>query len=322
MSWKSLVTAGIICVLASPVFAAPSITITSGGLNAQGNWVWTVQASNSNPVPTGGSPLAVELGFNLTSADLLSAVRLNQATNFDKLNPGNPIFPAWQTGANGLLDAASNNKPTGLQSQCPSGACTTESNTTPGGDSSVAGATSQLFAALGSVVYNTVGPHDMMTIVTKGPTANSPATPTASRKTVIQMLGVYGTGNVFGRMAELDAAGVNALNYDTYASTQFAVATPGDTNLVGGVDLTDFNTVLGNLGTGQYWQQGNFHANGTGTTDLTDFNTVLGNLGAASGGTGSGAGPGAGAGAAVPEPATLGLVALGFAGLLCGRRRK
>src|SRR6187455_1229139 len=106
MSWKSLVTAGLLCVVASPVFAAPGLTVTSGGLNAQGNWVWNVQVSSS----LASTPLATELGFKSNQRDLMptvGATRTNPGTNFDNLNPGNPIF-AWQVGA--LLDASSNNK--------------------------------------------------------------------------------------------------------------------------------------------------------------------------------------------------------------------
>ena len=34
MSWKSLVSAGLLCVLASPAFAVPQLEVVSGGLNA------------------------------------------------------------------------------------------------------------------------------------------------------------------------------------------------------------------------------------------------------------------------------------------------
>ena len=52
MSWKSLVTAGLLCVLASPVFAAsavPQLEIISDGLDAAtGNWVLYVRVAPSD----------------------------------------------------------------------------------------------------------------------------------------------------------------------------------------------------------------------------------------------------------------------------------
>jgi len=317
MSWKSLVTAGLFCVLASPVFAAPSVTITNAGLNAQGDWLWNVQISNSNPVPSGSSALAAELGFTLTNAALKNVTNTDPA-NFDTSTPGTKIF-GWET------DYGTPLKPEGIEVDCTGCTVTNATvfpTTAPHPSTIVAGTLNQVFAALGSGNFTTVGPHNFISITTKGPTAASASAPTSTRKTVIQMSGAYG-GN--GRVAELTGA-TTATNYDTFAGTQFAVATPGDTNLVGGVDLTDFNTVLDNFGIGQFWQKGNFHGNGTGTTDLSDFNTVLDAFGKPSGGTGSGSGPGAGAGlgagGAVPEPGTLALIALGFAGLLSARRRK
>jgi hypothetical protein len=105
------------------------------------------------------------------------------------------------------------------------------------------------------------------------------------------------------------------------------LATPGDTNLTGGVNLTDLTTVQDNFGIGTTWQQGNFHSNGTGTVNLTDLTTVQDAFGAASGGTGVGPGPGAGAGSglsggSVPEPASAALVLLGSLALVAKRRRK
>ena len=60
MSWKSLVTASLLCALASPAFAVPTLSITSGGLDATtGQWVWNVAIT-----PTAsGTPMATELGF-------------------------------------------------------------------------------------------------------------------------------------------------------------------------------------------------------------------------------------------------------------------
>lgn len=295
MSWKIILSAGLLCVVASPVFAAPTVAVTNGGLNAQGNWIWNVQISNSNPVPTGSSPLAAELGFKETISSLISAAALNSVTNFDTPNPGTSIY-GWETAGVG-----SNGKPVGIETNCASG-CTVN---VPGNNPD------SVFSALGSVAFSTVGPHDYIQIITKGPTATSPTSAANLRSSSLTMSGAY-SGN--GRVAEL--SGATAVNYDTFAGTFSKVATPGDTNLVGGVDLTDFNTVLGQIGIGTTWQQGNFHGNGTGTVNLTDFNTVLGNIGAASGGAGALSG-----GGAVPEPSTITLFVLGAVGLFAAARR-
>src|SRR5688572_31349527 len=110
MSWKSLLSAGLVCVLASPVLAVPALTVTNQGLNAAGNWVWRVQVAPTNPIPGTSTPLAAELGFRETTAsELLGATRVNPTTNFDTVNPGTQIF-TWEAPGSGT-----NNKPEGLQ---------------------------------------------------------------------------------------------------------------------------------------------------------------------------------------------------------------
>ncbi len=65
MSWKSLVTASLLCVLASPAFAVPQLEITSGGLDpTTGNWVWNVRIAPT----TNTTPVATELGFTANRA--------------------------------------------------------------------------------------------------------------------------------------------------------------------------------------------------------------------------------------------------------------
>jgi hypothetical protein len=82
----------------------------------------------------------------------------------------------------------------------------------------------------------------------------------------------------------------------------------GDANQDGRVDLSDLNVVLNDLGkTSTDWGAGNF--DGAATIDLTDLNDVLNHLGV-----------GAAPALAAPEPASLGILAIGALGLL-GRRR-
>src|ERR1700759_3944462 len=112
MSWKSLVTASLLCVLASPAFADPSLALVKGGtaasgnLDSSGNWVWAAQVTPDFGLVTGGAaagtPIGIEAGFTSSSTgtvagqgNLLIAARV--AANFDTPNPGTAIF-GWQTG--------------------------------------------------------------------------------------------------------------------------------------------------------------------------------------------------------------------------------
>ena len=89
----------------------------------------------------------------------------------------------------------------------------------------------------------------------------------------------------------------------------------GDANDDGKVDLNDLNVVLNNLGTtNSSWGKGNF--DGGTTIDLTDLNDVLNNLG-----TSIASGSAVVATTATPEPASLGILALGAAALIARRRK-
>jgi hypothetical protein len=318
MSWKSLVTAGLLCVLASPVFATgPTLTITKGGtqangnLDANGNWVWNVQITpDTSLVPDStGTPVAAELGFTSTNRNLLSA-SIN-AASFDTLDPGSVIFPTWQTTTNGLLDANSNNKPTGLQLNCPT--CGTTAGSSYTTNSSVTGALNQIFAALGSVNFTTSTAQNMITITVAGPSTTGSAL-----STTIQTTGVYGSGGTNGRIAQITGGtspNYTTTNYDTFSNTATRTVIGGDANMDTHVDGLDLSTLAGNFGTsGKHWYQADF--NGDGNVDGLDLSVLAANFGT-SGGSGLSAPSGGGlSSGSVPEPASLALIGLGLLGSL------
>ena len=92
----------------------------------------------------------------------------------------------------------------------------------------------------------------------------------------------------------------------------------GDADLSGSVNITDFNTLAANYGaTGATWQKGDF--NYDGVVNLLDLNSIATNFGATPAlDLLPAATP---LGALVPEPASIGLIALG-AGLMTRRRRR
>jgi hypothetical protein len=265
----------------------PTLLVTNVGLNAAGNWVWRVQIVPGDSI-TSGSSMAATIGFreSAPSTELLGATNLSTGPgdDFDTATPGLPIF-GWEAFTDVDPGAGVNFVPIGVQVNL---------------------ATDEVFTALGSQVYSTTGPKDYIEIEASRPrcaTRNclSPAE-TANRTTTLQILGPYGGK---GRIAVLSPEGV-AVNYDHYSGTFSRTVTPGDTDLVNGVTLTDFNNTLAGLGTGTTWQQGNF--DNIGTTGLTDFGVPLVHFGEPSGG--AGAWSYSRVSSAIPEPASLFLVAV------------
>jgi len=328
MSWKSLVTASLLCVLASPAFAVPQLEITSGGLDANGNWVWNVRiAPTSNT-----TPMATELGFATNKN--IKGVTNASATSWDTNTPGNSIF-GWETPYNTPA------KPEGIEVNAAVGTPITNAAALPatGGHPftlvSPATPTNQIFAALGSAdnltlsspAGTTIGASvPYLTILTAGPT-------NSSLNSSVTLSGSYsGSGHV----AEI-TSGSNPTNYKGFTGTATRTIVNGDINLDGKADGTDFGIFGGNYAPGVSktggWKIGDF--NGDGKVDGTDFGIFGGayNPSAPAGGvntpltvTGVADTPGAGAGlgsAAVPEPASIalmGLALLGGMGLI-GRKR-
>ncbi len=192
MTWKKLVTAVLLFIPASPVFAAPELSIVPQGLQA-GNWVWRVDVGPDFSLAPDGTPLGLELGFRLTGAPLLSATNINPG-EFDTHNPGNPIF-GWEvysdTNGDSVIDSTppTDDEPVGLQ---------------------VNTATGEIFAAVGSVDFQTSGLKPFLQIVAQGP-ANGGA-PISN----IEWLGFYGGK---GRISQLVPPPQFAANFDIYAGS-------------------------------------------------------------------------------------------------------
>jgi hypothetical protein len=181
MKSRLLVLTIAISSLTTPMLAAPGLSIIPGGI--QGNdWVWQVDVTPDLVLAGGSTPLAVELGFRLTGSDLLSVTNINPS-QWDTPNPGNFIF-GWESPGSGT-----NGFPEGLQMNA---------------------STSEIFAAYGSVVFNTPGPKPFLQIVAKGP-ANGGAT-----HSTIQWLGAY-SGN--GRISNGTTGFPPSQNFDIYAGT-------------------------------------------------------------------------------------------------------
>ena len=183
MNRKAFVAAPMLCLLASPLLAQPELNVSPGGIQG-GNFVWNVGISPDFDLAGGDTAIAVELGFRLTGAPLLTATNINPS-EFDTPNPGLPIF-GWET----LTDVGGGNfRPVGLQVNPASG---------------------EVFVAYGSEVLTTPGVTPFLQITAQGP-ANGGPLPAST----IEWLGVYAVGH--GRIAQLISG--NAENFDIFAGS-------------------------------------------------------------------------------------------------------
>jgi hypothetical protein len=186
MILKNFFATVLLFIPVSPAFAVPGLSVTPGGIES-GNFVWEVGVSPDLILAAGSTPLAVELGFRLTGAPLLSATNINPA-EWDSPNPGAVIF-GWETLTDVEPGPGVNNRPVGLQV-----------NTT----------TDEIFVAYGSTVFDTPGEKPFLKIVAQGP-ANG-----GSPSSTIEWLGAYIFDN--GRIAQL-VGGFTAENFDIYSGT-------------------------------------------------------------------------------------------------------
>jgi hypothetical protein len=284
MFWKSLVCLGLVCVLAAPALAAPTLNVAANSaLDSNGNWVWAVGVApdaalfvNNPPNGVGGS-VATELGLTASSANLVSAVK--DAANFPNDNTGNSPFAAPINGVQIGVVTSGNNA----------------------------------FAALGSTYFTDGANKSALVVTTLGPSTGNDINNAATRTTTLGWSGAY-TGN-----ARIAQAGQN---FDTYVGSASKTVIAADADLNGTVGLSDFNTVINNLGVVGFWNKGNFNnpnggAVGTDTTvGLSDFNLVVNRLGFT---TGSGAGAVV---AGVPEPSAVALAVLAMLSAVGLIRRK
>lgn len=157
MSRKCLLAAILLCIIAVPAFAAPSLRITGGINNANASpvRVWNVAAGPDIALDP-STALALELGFQATGGNILSitpapnmaaaAAPAPARVQFDT-NPGNVIF-GWETLTDVDPTAGVNMQPVGVQLGTGANA-------------------NKAVAFIGSNLFTTAGNRDLLTITTQ-----------------------------------------------------------------------------------------------------------------------------------------------------------
>jgi hypothetical protein len=125
--------------------------------------------------------------------------------------------------------------------------------------------------------------------------------------------GSFSNNSEFGTLGGINlpllAAGQKwSFDYGTGVLSVILGVVPGDTNSDNVVDAADFINLKKNFGKSGGVAQGDFNA--SGTVDWTDLSTLMSNMG-----------PAGGAPATTPEPATLGLLAIGALAVIRRRRK-
>jgi len=300
-------------IVASPAFAAPTVTVTKGGtqangnLDANGNWVWLVQVTPDQSIVTpaaSGTPVDVELGYS-SNKNLVDVTNSTPAV-FDTATAGNSIF-GWEVP---YTPTGGTSKPEGVEVNC-TGCTVTSATTAPATGAHpttlVAGAANQIFAALGSANITASTAQDMLRVTVAGPTS------TSLNSTLTESGSYAGKG----RVAQI--SGATSANFDTFSGAFSRTVHDGDADMDGNVNGLDLAILAGNFGgAGKHWYQADY--NGDGNVNGLDLATLAGNFGFT--GPPPGAGAGLGAGGAVPEPASIAMLGLALLGGMGMIRRK
>jgi hypothetical protein len=285
MSWKSIVITGLLCVVASPVLAAPTASAKVLGLDTAGNWVWQVNVTpdaalfaNNPPNGTGGS-IALEIAATASGRNLVSAAA--NATNFPNNNPATavPGFAFWGAADSGVKTNV---------------------------------ATNQLVAGLGSTYFTAGTAQEAFRVHTQRPTSTATTT-------TLTLSGAY-TGN--GRLAQA-GQNFNTVTGAINQSVRPGNANLSGAVDVGdlGILATNFNTTGKRWQDGDFTGDGTVNVGDLGVL-ATNFNLADPNWTVA-GAVNLPVTPGAGSigGSVVPEPTSIVMLLLACMSGLAIRRR-
>jgi hypothetical protein len=319
MSWKSLVSAGLLCVLASPVLAAPELKVTGGRrttttTGANNVRVWNVAVSPDLALDATGSPLALELGFRATGGNILSISTAQNSGPAPEIirvehsdNPGAQVF-GWEA----LTDVGGGNmQAVGLQQ-----------GTGANADEAVAYIGTNIFT-----VDTNNRHYDVISVRTEVGVTSLAWGGRYNADHTMAAVGAF----VNGRIAHSTGA-TTADNFDTFAGSLAANATTAASRFLGDMN-GDGNTDFGDLaGFGQAvsnaaaYRTAFPHLNRVGRGDVSgdgnlDFGDLAGFGQVLLGTAPTGSGSGLGGGSAVPEPTSCVLAGLVLAFAAMIRRR-